>query len=160
MKNSTLKFLLLLSVILNMAVLGTVGFLYYRHTGNEPAPFGPGRRAFLMKELTLNSDQADLLMKNQQSFHAQIRAMKQTLFQKRLQLLNLMQTDKPDPKKIEYTIEAIGDVQENIEKTVVSHIMEVKTILNNDQQKKFFGFIENIMAKREKRGPGPHGPNR
>ncbi len=160
MKNSTLKFLLLVSVILNIAILATLGYSYYQHTCRQPVPFGPARRAFLMKELSLTPEQADLLMNNQQVFHAKITAMKQQLFQKRLQLLNLMQAAQPDTQKIEQSIEAMGDMQENIEKAVVSHIMEVKTILNTDQQKKFFGFIENIITKRQDGRRGPHGPHR
>ena len=160
MKNSTLKFLLLLSVILNIAILGTVGYSYYRNTCNRPVPFGPGRRAFLMKELSLSPEQADLMIKNQQSFHSQIDTMRQQIFKDRLQLLNLMQSDKPDTKKIDQTIEEIGDMQEGIQKTIVAHIIEVKTILNKDQQKKFFGFIENIVTRREDGRRGPHGPNR
>ena len=156
MKNSTLKFLLLLSVILNIAILGTVGYSYYRNTCNRPFPFGPGRRAFLMKELSLNPGQANLMIKNQQSFHSQIDTMRQQIFKKRLLLLNLMKSDNPDTKKIDRTIEEIGDMQEGIQKTIVAHIIGVKTILNKDQQKKFFGFIENIITRREDGRRGPH----
>ena len=160
MKNSVLKFILLLSLILNIAILGSIGYSYYRNTCSRPLPFGPGRRAFLMKELSLNQRQADLMIKNQQAFHAQIDSMRQQIFKKRLQLLDLMQSDKPDTKEIDQTIEAIGDIQEDIQKTIVAHIIEVKTILNQDQQKKFFGFIENIITRREDGRRGPHGPNR
>ncbi len=160
MKNSTLKFLLLVSVILNAVILATVGYSYYQHTCRRGIPFGPERRQFLRKELSLTPAQTDLLMKQQQAFHARISAMKQQIFQQRLQLLNLMQADKPDMKQIDQSIEGIGDMQENIEKAVVSHIMDVKTHLNTNQQKKFFGFIKSIITRREHEGYGPHGPRR
>ncbi len=158
MKNSTLKFLLLTSAILNIAVLGSVGYSYYQHSFRKPAPFGPGRRAFLVKELSLNPGQADLLIKNQQSFHLQIDTIRQQILLKRITLLNLMKSDKPDTTKIDQTISDIGDMQEDIQKKIVAHIIEVKAMLNKDQQKKFFGLIETIITKRENGRHGPHGP--
>jgi Spy/CpxP family protein refolding chaperone len=158
MKNSTLKFLLLISVILNIAVLGTVGYSYYQHSLRKPAPFGPGRRAFLARELSLNPDQVTVLEKNEQAFHNQIDAMRQQILLKRIALLNLMKSDKPDTKKIDQTISDIGNMQEGIQRKIVAHIIEVKTMLNNEQQKQFFGLIETIITKREDGRHGPHGP--
>jgi Spy/CpxP family protein refolding chaperone len=160
MKNSTLKFLLLISVILNIAILGTIGYSYYRNSSNMPAPSGPGRRAFLIKELSLNPEQAELLVKNEQSFHDEIDNMRQQIFLKRLELLNLMKSDKPDTKKIDQTISDIGNMQEGIQRKIVAHIIEVKTMLNNEQQKQFFGLIETIITKREDGRHGPRGPHR
>ncbi len=161
MKNSTLKFILLLSVALNIVILGTVGYSYYRNSLHMPAPFGPGkgRRAFLIRELSLNPDQAKALEENEQSFHDEIDKTREQIFQKRMKLLNLMRADKPDKKEINQIISEIGDMQESIQQKIVAHIIVVKAILNKDQQKKFFGLIENAITKREG-GHGPHGPRR
>ncbi len=158
MKNSTLKFLLLISVILNVAILGTIGYSYYMNSFHKPLPFGPGRRGFLVKELALNPEQANALIKDEQSFHDDIDSMRKQIFLKRLELLNLIKSDNPDTKKIDQTISDIGSMQEDIQKKITAHIIEVKTILNKDQQKKFFGLIETIITKREDGKHGPHGP--
>ncbi len=160
MKNSTLKFLLLISVILNVAILGTIGYSYYMNSFHKSLSFGPGRRTFLVKELSLNPEQANTLIKDEQSFHDDIDKMRQQIFIKRLELLDLMKSEKPDTKKIDQTISDIGKMQEDIQKKIVAHIIEVKTILNKDQQKKFFGLIKTIITKREDGKRGPHGPNR
>jgi Spy/CpxP family protein refolding chaperone len=159
MKNSTLKFILLISVALNIAILGAVFYSYYGNPLHMLVPFGhgPGKRAFLVRELSLNPDQAKVWEENEQSFHGDIDKIRQQIFQKRMALLDLMRADKPDEKGINRIISEIGDMQESIQKKIVAHIIEVKAMLNKDQQKKFFGLIENAITKKEDRH-APHGP--
>ena len=65
-------------------------------------------------------------------------------------LLTLMRADNPDGKAIEATIASINKAQEEMQKTVVSHMLEFKSMLDKDQQKKFMDMIDG-------RDGGTHG---
>ncbi|MCL4558534.1 MAG: periplasmic heavy metal sensor [Deltaproteobacteria bacterium] len=157
MKSSALKFLLLVSVSLNIAILGTAGYRYYKNSPYRVFRRGSehGRYAFLVKELSLSPDQAKVMEEKGRLFHKDIVGAKQQMFQKRMALINLMRSDTPDTKAIDRAISAIGDMQESIQRRIVAHILQVKSFLNRDQQKRFFDMIEKFMARKEDR-QGPH----
>ena len=55
-------------------------------------------------------------------------------------LFDLMRADHRDSKSIETTIAEINGVQEDMQKMVVAHMLEFKSLLDKDQQKKFFDY--------------------
>ncbi len=153
MKSSTLKFLLMLSLVLNIAILGTAGYLYYKNSPYHLFRTGRkhGRYAFLVKELSLTPDQANTMEEKGRLFHKELDAAKRQMFQKKMALLSLIRSDNPDTEAINQTISSIGDMQESIQRRIVTHILEVKTLLDRDQQKRFFDLIDKFMARREDR---------
>ncbi|MGB9735807.1 MAG: Spy/CpxP family protein refolding chaperone [bacterium] len=157
MKNSTLKFLLLISVILNIVILASVFYSYYTRRYYAQVPFR--RHALLVKELSLTPVQERLFEEKEKTFFTDIDTLRKQIFVKRIELLNLMEADQPDMKKIHQTIADIGSMQEAIQQKVVNHLIGVKSILNKEQQKKFFKILEGIITKREYNGHGYHGPN-
>ncbi len=59
-----------------------------------------------------------------------------------------MRADNPDQKAIEATIAQINKTQEEMQKTVVAHMLEFKSMLDKDQQQKFLNMIEGAMGQR------------
>lgn len=160
MQNNTLKFILALSVALNIAILGTLGYWYYQNSSYRVFRHGHRRHAFLVKELSLTPDQAKTMEETWKQTREQITGERQHMFRERMDLIGLMRSENPDTKAIEQDISDIGSTQENIQKKIVAHILGVKALLNKDQQKKFFDLIENSMARKEDRqgrGGHPHG---
>ena len=47
------------------------------------------------------------------------------------------------------TIAEINGVQEEMQKMVVAHMLEFKSMLDKDQQKKFFDLIQGAMTRRQ-----------
>lgn len=157
MKNSTVKFLLLISVLLNIAIFVTILYSYYNRSSYEPFLPGQGRGKFLIKELSLSPEQTKIFEQKEQSFFREINDKRKQIFLKRLDLLNLLKSDKPDTEKINQTIKEIGDMQEDIQRTVIAHIIEVKSILNKEQQRKFFDLLKTIIMRKENERHGEHG---
>ena len=62
-------------------------------------------------------------------------------------LFTLMSADYPDRKAIETTITEINRTQQDIQKLIVAHMLEFKSVLDKDQQKKFFDLIQGAMTK-------------
>jgi RNA polymerase sigma factor (sigma-70 family) len=54
---------------------------------------------------------------------------------------------RPDNKAIEATITYINDIQEDMQRMVVSHMLEFKSMLDKDQQKKFLDMIDGAMTQ-------------
>jgi hypothetical protein len=80
-------------------------------------------------------------------FHAAIAKKRQQVDALRASLFGLMRADKPDQKVIEATIVQINRAQEEMQKTVVAHMLEFKSMLDKDQQQKFLNMIEGAMGQ-------------
>ena len=64
-------------------------------------------------------------------------------------LFGFIRTDNPDSQAIQGTIIQINRTQEDMQRMVVAHMLEFKSLLDKNQQKKFLDLIEGAMAKRK-----------
>src|SRR4030042_4789324 len=152
MKNSALKFILAVSLILNISILATAGYVYYRQSDYWISPFGVKikKDRFLFEELSLKPEQLKSMKEKAVNFRGEIDRRRKEIAEKRLVMLNLMRADIPDKKAIDTTISDISRVQEDMQRAVAMHILEEKATLDKDQQKKFLDLIENAMAKEDR----------
>jgi Spy/CpxP family protein refolding chaperone len=158
MKNNILKYILILSLLFNFSLLGAAAYTHYRQTRFGSLPFvglmggsvhrGPCGPGMLFEELSLKPGQAKIFQQKAAMFHSALAKKRQEVDRLRTSLIALMRADNPDHRTIEYTISRINKIQEDIQKTVVSHMLEFKSMLNKDQQKKFLDMIEGAMGQR------------
>jgi Spy/CpxP family protein refolding chaperone len=160
MKSNLLKYILALSLLLNFSLLGTAGYTYYRQNRYRPSPFGygaPGRtpvgctsnQPYIFEALSLKPEQRKLFEQEAPLFHQALDKKKEEVDRLRRSLFDLIGADHPDSKVIEATIAEINSVQQNMQKLVVAHMLQFKSMLDKDQQKKFFDLIQGAMAKRQ-----------
>jgi hypothetical protein len=152
MKGNTLRFILVISLILNVSVFISAGYTYYQQhqMQHEPAftcDFQKGN-GYPFEKLGLDPEQLKAFREKALPFHTALAQKRHEMFQKRAELLVLIRTDKPDRQAIETTIGEISRMQGNMQKMIISHMLEVKTLLNKDQQKRFLDLIEETMAGR------------
>ncbi|MGA3174988.1 MAG: periplasmic heavy metal sensor [Syntrophorhabdales bacterium] len=158
MKNSILKYILILSLLLNLSLLGAAAYTHYRHTHPSfppfagpaamhgmPASFGPG---MLFQELSLKPEQVKLFQEKAAVFHSALLKKRQEVDSLRASLLDLMAAENPDRKAIEETIARINKIQEEMQKTMVFHMLEFKSMLDKDQQKRFLDLVRGAMDQR------------
>jgi hypothetical protein len=157
MKNSTLKFILAVSLILNISVLVTAGYMYYKQSDYWVSPFGVKMKKdrFLFEELSLSPDQLKTMKERAIDFRTEIDRRRKEIAGKRLLMLNLMRADIPDKKAIDAAISDISGKQEEMQRVVAIHILEEKATLDKDQQKKFLDLIEDAMTKGRQTGCPP-----
>jgi hypothetical protein len=169
MRDNILKYILIISLVLNFSFLGAAGYTHYKQTRyrvpapfagtpSRPAPFGPGMPvrtapayavpACLFEGLALKPGQLKLFQEKAGWFHAVLDQKRQDVDRLRIVLFGLMRADSPDQKAIETTIARINRTQEEMQRTVVSHMLEFKSMLDKDQQKKFLDMIEGATAQR------------
>jgi Spy/CpxP family protein refolding chaperone len=156
MKDNLLKYILIVSLLLNFSLLGAAVFTHYRMTRFGPPPFagliggpvrpghfGPG---MLFEDLSLKPEQIELFQQKAVVFHSALAKERREVDRLRTSLITHMRADNPDHKTIEATITRINKIQEDMQKTVVSHMLEFKSMLNKEQQKKFLYMIEGAMG--------------
>jgi Spy/CpxP family protein refolding chaperone len=159
MKDNLLKYILIVSLLLNFSFLGAAGYSYYHQTRYGPPPFfygAPGRvpvgsssiQPHLFEALSLKPEQRKLFEQKAPLFHEALDKKREKVDQLRRSLFVLMGTEHPDGKAIEATIAEINGVQEDMQKLVVAHMLQFKSMLDKDQQKKFFDLIEKAMTRR------------
>jgi len=149
MRNSILKFALSASLILNISILATAGYMYYTHSDYWVSPCGVKMKKdrFLFEELFLRPEQLKTMKERAMDFRAEIDRKRKEIAGKRLAMLNLMRADIPDKRAIDTSISDISRMQEEMQRVVAMHILEEKRTLDKDQQKKFIDLIENAMTK-------------
>lgn len=158
MKDNILKYLLILSLVLNLSLLGAAGYTHYRQSHSfqppfgfqGPPPFEAGGHEYPFERLSLNPEQIRIFQHKAMLFHEALDKKRAETYRLRGELLNLMRAENPDPKAIESTIARIGSVQEEIQKMAVSHMLEFKAMLNKEQQKKFLELIQGAMKGRQR----------
>ncbi|MDA8092220.1 MAG: periplasmic heavy metal sensor [Nitrospiraceae bacterium] len=152
MKTNRLKFILALSLVLNISFLAAAGYTYYKNSGDWLSPFGfkMKKGEYLFEKLALKPGQFDAMRARAIPFRKEIDEKRKAMLEKRKELFGLMRADNPDKKAIDARISEINEMQANLQRAIVAHILDEKAILDKDQGKKFLDLIENAMADGKK----------
>jgi Spy/CpxP family protein refolding chaperone len=150
MKDKLLRLILVISLLLNLSLIVSAGYTYYTRTRlrNTPVCYGIGGRRFF-EELSLTPDQMKIIREKAATFHAPLNTKRREIGDLNLTLLALMRADHPDVIAIESAINRINELQKNVQKMTVYNILEVKALLNREQQKKFLDLIAQAMKNGE-----------
>lgn len=148
MKNNSIKFALIASVILNLTVFATAGYLYYQQTSSWISPFGVKMRKdrFPFEELSLKPEQLKEMKGRAVVFRSEIDGIRRELTKKRKELITLLRADQPDKRAINAAIAGISGMQEEMQRRITGRMLEEKAFLDKDQQQRFFDLIEKKMT--------------
>jgi len=147
--SAILKFALAASLVLNLSFLAAAGYTYYKQSRTWTSPFGTKmeKGRFLFEELSLNPAQLKAMRERTMPFRAEIDKRRMEISDKRTALIALLREDKPDQKAVNAVIDEISGMQDEMQRKIAAHMLEVKASLDKDQQQKFFDLIENTMAQ-------------
>jgi Spy/CpxP family protein refolding chaperone len=152
MKGKILKFILVISLLLNASVLISAGYAHYKQSRYQSFP--PGCEfhkdgGHLFEQLALKPDQLKGFQEKALPFHAAMLKKKEEIDRRRSALVGLMRAGNPDRKEIDVAITQINRMQEELQRMVAAHMLELKVMLDKDQQKKFFDLIEGAMVQQK-----------
>jgi len=149
MKNSLLKFALASSLVLNLTVLATAGYHHYQQSRSWVTPLGKvmDRDRFIFEDLSLKPEQLNAMKNKAMRFHGEIDRRRLEIEGKRKELITLLRVDNADQRAVDAVIRDISSSQERMQKMVVVHMLEIKSSLDEGQQRKFFDLIEGTMNK-------------
>jgi Spy/CpxP family protein refolding chaperone len=147
MKNNIFKFVLAASLLLNLTVFATAGFRYYQQSRFWVSPFGKvmEKNRFLFEELSLQPAQMQALKTKAMPFRAEIDRRRQQIDEKRKELIALIRAQDSDKKAVHAVIGEISAEQEEMQRMIAAHMLEVKASLDKGQQQKFMDLVEKSM---------------
>ncbi len=157
MKSKWLTVVLALSLAINAGVLASMGYHYYFSASTKtlaPCPMSPGD-SHLYQSLGLSKVQLSKMEPLAQKFHARLTELGVLMEEKKETLTDLLQKDS-DPASIEALRKEMAGIQDEIQKEVITHITELKKILDPDQQRRFFDLMRQSMT----RGQSPWLPTK
>ena len=97
----------------------------------------------------MKPEQVKLFRQKAEVFHGSLARKRQEVDSLRGSLIALMRLDNPDTGAIDAAIVQINAAQQEMQKSVVSHMLEFKSMLDKDQQKKFIDMIDGAMKGRK-----------
>ena len=148
MNKKGLVIALVFSLAINASVLGTMGYHFYRNSWAMPSalcPLSPSHQ-HLYQELGLSADQLAKMEPLAKKFHGRLADLGAAMKGKNEQLVELLGQKDVDQSKVEDLRKEIAGIQDAIQKEVIAHILESKTILDSQQQKRFFVLMRQSMA--------------
>jgi len=147
MRSKWLTLILILSLAVNAGVFASIGYYYYVSASTPstaPCPMLPGD-THPYQSLGLSKSQLTKIDPMAQKFHARITELGAAMEQKREALVTLLQKNG-DPVQIENLRREMAGIQDEIQKEVITHITELKKILDPDQQRRFFDLMRQSMT--------------
>jgi Spy/CpxP family protein refolding chaperone len=147
MRSKWLIFVLVLSLGINAAVLATTGYHYYLSASAKtvaPCPLSPGDN-HLYLSLGLSEAQLSKMEPLARKFHSRLAELGTAMEGKRELLIDLLTKDG-DPASIENLRREMASIQDEIQREVISHIIETKKILDPKQQQRFFDLMKQSTA--------------
>ena len=161
MKSNLLKFALAASLILNLTVFATAGYHYYQQSQKWISPFGKvmQKDRFMFEELSMKPEQLAEMRSKAIPFRGEIDRRRLEIDAKRKELVALMRHQNPDKKAIDAAIKEISGKQEEMQRMIAGHMLEIKSFLDMGQQQKFFDLVErNMSGSGQMACPPAHGP--
>lgn len=143
MKKNNLFIVLILSLVVNVSVLATVGYHYWRNAcivPSAPCPLHPSDH-HLYESLGLSSEQIAKMEPLAKVFHRRLTGLESAIEGKRNLLIDLLERDQFDQRRAEEIQKEIAGLQDEIQKEVIQHISESKKIMNPSQQKRFIELL-------------------
>jgi hypothetical protein len=146
MRSNGLAGILILSLAVNAAVLGTLGYHYFiTQPKIVPRPCGSTGDGHFYQALGLSDAQLEKMEPLAQKFHHLMAEMKASMERKKGLLIDLLQSGD-DPDRIIALRREMTSIQDRIQDEVISHIADIQTVLNSKQQEHFFMLMRQSMT--------------
>lgn len=135
MKRSGMQFVLLLSLLLNLGVIGAVGYRVVQH-GRLPAVFsGDATQASLPDFLKLSPEQRRQWHALETGFLRELEADRRQLRDHRETMIREIFSDRPDRSRIEAERAAIAQLQTKQQQLVIEQLLKERDVLDPAQQR-------------------------
>ena len=157
MKSKALLIALVISLGINVGVIGTVAYRLiegrqFRSHMNERL----WRHSPLKRDLKLTDEQLDEMDRMREEMREKIRPLREKLGDRRRELISLLRADEPDRSKLDPLAGEIADLQSELGLSIFEHLFEMREILSEEQREKILELFERELHTRE-RIPAPFG---
>ena len=142
MKRNIIYAAAIILTVINLVAFGTL--LYNRWSGAQVPSSSEGRdQRFeqMKRELALSAEQAAQLDVYRTTFHAELDSLSTQLVAARTRLAQALSEERLDTARVNSILDSISRLQSSAQRKVISHLLAVKSVLNPEQQKKFFAVV-------------------
>jgi Spy/CpxP family protein refolding chaperone len=149
MRTKLWTLILVFSLAFNAAVLGVCGYHYYRYICAAPSaycPLSPGDQHFY-QGLGLSDSQLERMAPLARTFHEKLDKLSLETERKRALLVDLLSREEVDSGKIESLRKDMAGIQDQIQREVITHLLDVREILNSEQKENFFVLLRRSMKQ-------------
>ena len=149
MRNKGLILVLILSLGINAAVLAIGAYQYYCSTGLTPSTSCPvfPKDQHLYQALGLSASQLSRMESMAHMFHARLEKLHSAMVVKKNLLLDFLSQEEVGSGKIEKLRQDMATIRDEIQKEVITHILEVRKVLNAKQREHFFDLLSKSMRR-------------
>jgi len=155
---------LMASLALNAGVGATVGVQAYRQRCHDPGQRRGGPRGqHLIEALGLSAEQSEQVKTGRERMRAAFGELRPQMREADGALAELLAAPEPDREAIAEQMARIGSLQARKLECVVEHFLEIKALLEPEQQEAYNDVIRRRLLSHDKRGPGfggRHGPGK
>jgi len=153
MMSGRVKVILVLSLAFNIAVLGTVAFGWIQRAGlREMIPVEESRNHIkrrsrhLAKRIGLPDEKARHFERIMHASSEETLELRKRLGDAREELMSLLWQEEPDSNRVMEKVEEIAVLQGEMEKLLVSRLLDTHSILDREERAKFLRFIGRRMG--------------
>ena len=149
MKNRWIVMILVLSLAMNAAVLAVVGYNYYSNRSQPMTTVGhlSERDHHFYEVLKLTPAQLSKMNPMAATFHERLKHFHSEMEKKKDAMISLLGGEDVAPTRIEALRMEMATIQDNIQKTVIAHVLDVKEVLNSKQREQFFDLLRRSMTQ-------------
>lgn len=156
MKKKILIILFIISLAFNLGVVVKVlfkstpqgqGHAYEEHVHEVGCVHEDWKGSSVCRHLNLTCQQLDQMEKYRIQFQNRISPLAIKLEKERLELFHLLKKDTLDEKGANKILRQISNSQTEIQKCFIHHFFQTKKLFNNDQQKKFYVYVQQCLYR-------------
>jgi Spy/CpxP family protein refolding chaperone len=140
---------LIVSVAMNAAFIAVAGYGYFRNRSiydrDAPQLHSDSHHHYQVLELT--QTQLSEMTPIATLFHKQLNRLHDDMEIKKKAMINVLHDERPREKQVDALRKEMAVIQNRIQKLVIAHILDVKDILDSDQQERFFELLSESMTK-------------
>lgn len=149
MNKKVFSIILIFSLALNLAVVGTYIFRKLNPPPERFFPHDPGRASFF-NEMQLDKDQRDKMFKLMHEFRDANRKRMEMIFQLQDELFHTIRSGDADSAKIDSLVNKIGKLRIEQSKKAINHFKKFRKLLTPMQQDHFYRMLMENRPERHR----------
>jgi Spy/CpxP family protein refolding chaperone len=162
MTNQILRVVLVLSLAMNLGVLGTAA--YQRYGGRAAHVTTPGAGVSLREELKLTDEQARTFTELHAALQARVQPMREQMHRRRQAFLEMLATPSPDAEAMDRRLAEMNQGQLEVQRAVADYLLAEMHLLTPEQRAAFVQSLARRSGMQEQPGHlpllGPGGARR
>jgi Spy/CpxP family protein refolding chaperone len=149
MRNRWVTMILILSLAINAAVLAVAGYNYFGSSSQPTSAAGhsPEGDHHFYEKLGLTPAQMAKMTPVATTFHESLINLHSEMDEKKDAMISLLGGEDVASARIEALRIEMAAIQDDIQKTVIAHVHDVKEILDPNQRERFFDLLRRSMTQ-------------